>query len=359
MIYKIENRILTHNLNTMKAIAISIPKPCHEDWTKMTPDEKGVFCGSCQKSVYDFTNKSDEEIVSVFEKKGKEKVCGRFAPSQLSRPVISFGNVSSTGSLAKFLCALLLVFGASLFSGTNAYGQTVKGEARPMKMGKISLKQMEPTKELEKEPTTEPRKTRNCKRLLQGEIGVAKMGEGVYVEVPQIAISGDTVIAMEEKTIETTNARPVKMTKEEMEALPTIENIGQIESVMMGATAVYIIEELIDPELLIAPAEEAVLVESTPIEETVILPFNREIKAAPVPSVGDITLSYMLEKNANVQIELFDITGKRAKVLEQQGNQYAGKYSVSHNISDLPNGIYIAKIIVDNKTASTRIVLAR
>ena len=57
----------------MKTIAISIPKPCHEDWNKMTPDAKGAFCASCQKSVYDFSNKTDQEIISVFEKEEKGK----------------------------------------------------------------------------------------------------------------------------------------------------------------------------------------------------------------------------------------------------------------------------------------------
>jgi hypothetical protein len=44
-----------------------IPNPCHEDWSKMSPTEKGAFCSSCQKEVYDFTNLSRKEIKSVVE----------------------------------------------------------------------------------------------------------------------------------------------------------------------------------------------------------------------------------------------------------------------------------------------------
>ncbi len=43
-------------------IEISVPKPCHEDWSKMTPREKGKFCSACKKTVVDFRKKSTEEI---------------------------------------------------------------------------------------------------------------------------------------------------------------------------------------------------------------------------------------------------------------------------------------------------------
>ena len=32
-----------------------IPNPCHEDWNKMTPEDKGRHCSVCDKVVIDFT----------------------------------------------------------------------------------------------------------------------------------------------------------------------------------------------------------------------------------------------------------------------------------------------------------------
>ncbi len=64
-------------------IRISIPKPCHEDWNKMTPADKGRFCANCQKKVYDFTFATDREILEKFN--SGENLCGRFLPSQLGR----------------------------------------------------------------------------------------------------------------------------------------------------------------------------------------------------------------------------------------------------------------------------------
>jgi hypothetical protein len=62
---------------------ISIPKPCHEDWDKMNPNQEGKFCNSCSKTVVDFTKMSKEEIHTYFKQKSGENTCGHFYASQL------------------------------------------------------------------------------------------------------------------------------------------------------------------------------------------------------------------------------------------------------------------------------------
>lgn len=68
-----------------KKIQLQIPKPCHEDWNKMTPVEQGRFCDSCQKAVIDFTGMSDMQLVAFFKKPSAGSVCGRFYNDQLDR----------------------------------------------------------------------------------------------------------------------------------------------------------------------------------------------------------------------------------------------------------------------------------
>lgn len=69
-----------------KPIQISIPSPCHEDWQRMTPVDKGRFCDSCQTKVYDFIGSSDREIVSVLA--GNKVVCGRLSVNQMNRDLV-------------------------------------------------------------------------------------------------------------------------------------------------------------------------------------------------------------------------------------------------------------------------------
>ncbi len=69
-----------------KELYITIPKPCHEDWSKMTLNQQGAFCQACQKTVIDFTLKTENEIYEILSNAGWE-MCGRFTTMQLSRPI--------------------------------------------------------------------------------------------------------------------------------------------------------------------------------------------------------------------------------------------------------------------------------
>ena len=70
----------------MKKIILTVPQPCHEDWNKMNPEEKGRFCNNCQKTVIDFTGMSDRQMVEFF-KKPAGSLCGRFQMDQLNRNI--------------------------------------------------------------------------------------------------------------------------------------------------------------------------------------------------------------------------------------------------------------------------------
>ena len=84
---------------------ISIPEPCHEDWSKMTPTEKGRHCKACSKVVIDFTHFSNEALHKRITQ--GESLCGRFLPHQLDTPLtierkknsISFSKIAATLAL--------------------------------------------------------------------------------------------------------------------------------------------------------------------------------------------------------------------------------------------------------------------
>ncbi len=85
-----------------------IPKPCHEDWDKMTPSEKGRFCSSCSKEVVDFTAMNKVDIIDFLER--KNKVCGRFKKGQISTTSnLSFSNWSVKWGLTIGLSSVLFL----------------------------------------------------------------------------------------------------------------------------------------------------------------------------------------------------------------------------------------------------------
>jgi hypothetical protein len=107
---------------------ISIPKPCHEDWNAMNPNEQGRHCNVCCKTVVDFTSMNDEEVKYFFVNKKKEdSVCGRFKNEQLQRIKITLPYNIYTLSMPlwkQFLTACLLAFSSMLFSCDAMVGKT-------------------------------------------------------------------------------------------------------------------------------------------------------------------------------------------------------------------------------------------
>jgi hypothetical protein len=98
------------------SIQLSIPTPCSQDWDEMTINDKGRFCGNCSKSVIDFTNYSDQQIVDFFIK-SKEDICGQFKSDQLEKPLHPLQQEQS-GSFMQLLINGMLAIG--LGSGLSA-----------------------------------------------------------------------------------------------------------------------------------------------------------------------------------------------------------------------------------------------
>lgn len=71
------------------SLHITIPEPCHEDWSKMTATQCGAFCNACQKEVVDFSLMSEAEIVDRLSK-ASGKVCGRITSDKLDRELVRY-----------------------------------------------------------------------------------------------------------------------------------------------------------------------------------------------------------------------------------------------------------------------------
>jgi hypothetical protein len=101
---------------------ILIENPCHENWSEMTPNEKGAFCRSCQKNVIDFSKKSLSEIKDFFKGLASDqKVCGRFETKQLDALNFEdfFKQFKGWILLKKVALVFFFVFGLSLFGSAQ------------------------------------------------------------------------------------------------------------------------------------------------------------------------------------------------------------------------------------------------
>lgn len=138
-----------------KPIAITIPKPCHEDWAKMTPVQQGKHCAVCSKEVVDFTAFTKDALYKRVTK--GDHLCGRFRKDQLDTPI--YATRDKGRSFAQAAAALLVPM--AMLSVTEASGQTtsetiIMGDIAPVELpikkydslgiGTLSRKQNTPQK---------------------------------------------------------------------------------------------------------------------------------------------------------------------------------------------------------------------
>ena len=119
-------------LRKNQMLLISIPKPCHENWNQMSPQDKGRFCQVCSKTVVDFTSLSVEQVQNYFVQRTGQKTCGRFRSDQLTNADNLLPRLlqSSIPFWKKFFAILLILFG-NFLSGCHNNFNTGKIQVVP------------------------------------------------------------------------------------------------------------------------------------------------------------------------------------------------------------------------------------
>lgn len=80
----------------------------------MVPASGGRHCAACQKTVLDFSLKTDAEILTYFQQPSAGKTCGRFRAGQLNRPL---QPLAATSTWRRWLGGLLTA--GSLLAGSS------------------------------------------------------------------------------------------------------------------------------------------------------------------------------------------------------------------------------------------------
>jgi len=331
---------------------IRIPEPCHEDWNKMIPDEKGLptgqagkFCNSCSKSVFDFSNKTDSEIKDILLAHKDQKVCGHFKKTQINRPLnftIDLNDLPKNMSVTKmFTIALFISFGTFLFSCTDNLGKTV---------GEISV--------------TEPIKTEMKDELNQ------LLGE-VAATVPP-----DSIIEVEKiDNVETIDGEIVPHYQTHVAGGISIQHDYVIESILptdspvvdSPIVAVSKAEDMIVGMMVYIPEIKNSIIPLNPldtitihkVDEKEVNDITSDFIVFPNPNKGEFTIKYDLKKRSDVFAEIVNISGVVVRTLVNIQGQHTGKYQVPVDLSDLINGIYFVNLTNEGKRRTQKVVLQK
>ena len=96
----------------------------------MTPATAGRHCAACEKTVVDFTLKTDAEILAHLAGAVRGRTCGRFAAGQLGRPLQRAVLAAPSGHWRAWVAAAVAVWGLREGAGLAALAQAAPAEWR-------------------------------------------------------------------------------------------------------------------------------------------------------------------------------------------------------------------------------------
>lgn len=87
----------------VKADDIRIPEPCNEDWGRMTPEQRGRFCGACQKKVHDLSAMSERDAKAVLQ--SGDDICVSYLSDKAGAVQFQSERIVPVGRLFRRACA--------------------------------------------------------------------------------------------------------------------------------------------------------------------------------------------------------------------------------------------------------------
>ena len=85
---------------------------------------------------------------------------------------------------------------------------------------------------------------------------------------------------------------------------------------------------------------------------------NTFISVFPNPVSNNLAINYNLSSSSKVEINVFDMLGSKIAEIAND-RESSGQHSISWNASDVPQGIYLLQVIVDNKIINQKITVIK
>lgn len=289
---------------------IHIPDPCNEDFSKMTATERGAFCQKCSIDTFDFRHMSTEQINHVLLKHKGEHVCGRISTQQLealNAGFLNWKNQSKKTFQSKFIMALVMVFGLTLFACQDEEKETIQ-ELNKIELtsddGQIAyINQEHDLSELD------------LLNYLTPEYEVPELIEPIecFIESGEIVYEEDVV-----------------------QDVRYYETAGMIAGGLSYTDYTYL--EYVE-DTTTTDSSESILAE--PILTN---PDYFEAKAFPNPTQAFSTIAIEVETEGQFDITVYNMNGQLIQSIHS-GELYAGRHQFELDLSSVESGMYLINII--------------
>lgn len=302
---------------------INIPEPCSENWNEMSATEKGSFCQKCAIDVYDFTNKTGDEIRDILTLNIGGRVCGKIEPKQLEELNDDFMAWKMTNKQSfnrAWIFSLLVVFGMTLFSCEENEVPVVR---EIQKTAQAFLSEIPDLVENARSNSIEVGESDAAEdQIKKGKFHVTAPVE-ILPEPPEIhELLGEMVMIDE-------SPEPILI-----EDLPVTE--VRVEHMLGGMSwsSAYA-EALVEP----------------------IDPFASEVKMSglvyPNPASNQTTLKVSMPEIGDVEIQLFSMSGQQIRTIHS-GRIPQGDSEYPMDLTDLETGSYLVVIYSDGKKETVK-----
>jgi hypothetical protein len=314
-----------------KELQLGIPTPCTENWSNMSPETNGRFCGACQKTVLDFTTMADNEIIQWFANHGKGSTCGRFRPDQLNRPMATPRENKTYWRYWHYLIAGLLF--SSEVSAQNKPTAPPMGQ-HDLMLGKIKAmpEPQPPTDSIRGRVVDEKgRPLAYASVMYKGSRGTVTNDSGYFSILANQGTLFITAIGYKPLAIAAAQLR----TEDQMHQISLIP----METATLGDVMVVAggVQKKHKPKV-----DTAAILKDTLIAIG-LLPKPLTVYPNPVAKGNQITVSARLDQTGTYTIQLFSMTGTLMQTTQVNGAPKTPKLSMTIP-ANLTPGTYIVRV---------------
>ena len=301
---------------------INIPEPCTENWNEMTPNEKGAFCQKCALDVYDFTDKTADQIREILRLNIAAPVCMRIEPKQLDELNADFSawkmNTKQSYHRA-WVFTLFVVFGLTLFScgedekqvveKFHRTGQDILSSSEKDQEGDVSKIDANATVE---NSNTSKNDQEQCRTQKETEnLTSHTMGKPVFVtrenELHGVEVTARS--AHNSAYYDDRNSGTVGVPLLTQDYSDYLEELNQQKQTKRGASSIDKITGLVYPN----------------------------------PASNETTLKVDMPRKKQAEIELYSFNGQKIRTIHS-GRIKKGESEFLVDLSDLETGVYLVII---------------